>query len=80
MTKVTSVSANTPQGDAVSITIVLTRRDLAAAGFRSDVDAETLALVRDVLEDKLQEEHFRAALVSACEELDLARPDKGDVS
>ena len=62
--------------DSVSFTIVLSRRDLATAGFRSDVDDETLELLRDVLEDKLQEEYFRAALVSACEELELARADR----
>ena len=63
--------------DEAAFTITLTREDLAAAGFCSDVDAETFELLRDVLEGEIQEEHFRAALVAACEELGIERVDDG---
>ncbi len=67
--------ALTPSDGESSFTIVLTRQDLAAAGFCSDVDGATLELLRDVLEDEIQEDHFRAALVAACEELGIERAD-----
>ncbi len=69
------MDALTPSDGESSFTITLTRPDLAAAGFRSDVDDATLELLRDVLEDEIQEEHFRAALVAACKELGIERAD-----